>query len=260
MTAARSVFGPDGYLYFVHGDGGLGGDPKQNGQNLGTPFGKIMRIDVNAKENGKNYAIPKDNPFVNTKAHCRSFAYGLRNPWRIAFDRKTGQLWCGEVGQNLYEEINIIVKGGNYGWSRRESFHPFGAKGSGPSKEFIEPIWEYHHDVGKSITGGTVYRGSALPKLEGYYIYADYVSSRIWALKYDEKMKRVTENRPIPDPNKPVMSFGEDEKGELLLHDLRRERTGDLPFREVRPGSQGARVPRVPVFAHMGLAPLLWFE
>jgi glucose/arabinose dehydrogenase len=161
------AFGPDGYLYIVHGDGGLGGDPFDNGQNLGTPFGKILRLDVDHKADGKNYAVPKDNPFVNTRgALPEIYAYGLRNPWRIAFDRKTGKLWAGEVGQNLYEEINIIEKGGNYGWNRRESLHPFGPKGSGPSKEFIDPIWEYHHDVGKSITGGSVYRGKALPELK----------------------------------------------------------------------------------------------
>lgn len=212
------AFGPDGYLYVVHGDGGQGGDPDQNGQNLATPYGKILRIDVNAKSDGKNYAIPKDNPFVEQKgALPEIYAYGLRNPWRIAFDRKTGVLWCGEVGQNLYEEINLIEKGGNYGWSRRESYHPFGAKGTGPGKEFIEPIWEYHHDVGKSITGGGVYRGKALPELEGHYVYADYVSSKIWALKYDEKAKRVVGNRPLQDPNKPVLSFGEDEAGELYF-------------------------------------------
>jgi glucose/arabinose dehydrogenase len=211
-------FGPDGYLYIVHGDGGSGGDPFDNGQNLKTWYGKILRIDVNAKDPGKNYAVPKDNPFVGREdALPEIWAYGVRNPWRIAFDKKTGVLWCADVGQNLYEEIDLIEKGGNYGWNRRESFHPFGAKGTGPKKEFIEPIWEYHHDVGKSITGGTVYRGKLFPELEGYYVYADYVSSKIWALKYDETAKRVVANRPIKDPNKPVMSFGEDEQGELYF-------------------------------------------
>jgi glucose/arabinose dehydrogenase len=212
------VFGPDGYLYIVHGDGGLGNDPFDNGQNLGAPFGKILRIDINAKADGKNYAVPKDNPFVNTKgALPEIWAYGLRNPWRIAFDKQTGKLWAGDVGQNLYEEIDIIEKGGNYGWNRRESLHPFGPKGSGPSKDYIEPIWEYHHDVGKSITGGTVYRGKVFPELEGHYVYADYVSSKIWALKYDEKAKRVVANRTIKDPQKPILSFGEDEQGELYF-------------------------------------------
>ena len=212
------VFGPDGYLYIVHGDGGSGGDPLGNGQNLGTFFGKILRIDVNGKADGKNYAIPKDNPFVGKEgALPEIYAYGLRNPWRIAFDKKTGVLWCGEVGQNLYEEINLIEKGGNYGWSRRESYHPFGPQGVGHNKEMSEPIWEYHHDIGKSITGGSVYRGKVLPELEGHYVYADYVSSKIWALKCDEKAKRVVANRPINDPQKPVLSFGEDEQGELYF-------------------------------------------
>jgi glucose/arabinose dehydrogenase/sugar lactone lactonase YvrE len=212
------VFGPDGFLYVVHGDGGQGGDPQDNGQNLATPYGKILRIDVNHKADGKNYAVPKDNPFVRKEgALPEIWAYGLRNPWRIAFDRPTGRLWCGEVGQNLYEEINLIEKGGNYGWNRRESYHPFGPKGTGPGKEYIEPIWEYHHDVGKSITGGAVYRGKALPDLAGHYVYADYVSSKIWALRYDDAAKRVVANRPIPDPAKPVLSFGEDEQGELYF-------------------------------------------
>ncbi len=212
------AFGPDGYLYIVHGDGGSGNDPYDNGQTLSNAFGKVLRIDVSAKSEGKNYAIPKDNPFVGTKdALPEIWAYGLRNPWRMSFDRKDGQLWLADVGQNLFEEINLIEKGGNYGWNRREGMHPFGAKGTGLMKEFIEPIWEYSHDVGKSITGGSVYRGKALPELEGHYIYADYVTSKIWALKYDEKLKRVTANRPIPDPTKPVISFGEDEQGEVYF-------------------------------------------
>jgi glucose/arabinose dehydrogenase len=211
-------FGPDGFLYVTHGDGGLGNDPKENGQNLGTFMGKVLRIDVNAKADGKNYAVPKDNPFVATKgAKPEIWAYGLRNIWRMSFDKKTGKLWAGEVGQNLYEEIIVIEKGGNYGWNRRESLHPFGAKGVRENKDMIDPIWEYHHDVGKSITGGGVYRGKLFPELEGHYLYADYVSSKIWALKYDDGAKRVTANRSVKDPQKPVLSFGEDEQGEMYF-------------------------------------------
>ena len=211
-------FGPDGYLYIAHGDGGAGNDPYDNGQALSNWFGKILRIDIDKKADSKNYAIPKDNPFVDVKdAKPEIYAYGLRNVWRMSFDRKTGQLWAADVGQNLFEEINLISKGGNYGWNRREGMHPFGGRGTGLSKEFIEPIWEYSHTVGKSITGGTVYRGKALPELDGHYLYADYVTSKIWALKYDEKAGRVTANRSIKDPAKPVMSFGEDESGELYF-------------------------------------------
>jgi glucose/arabinose dehydrogenase len=211
-------FGPDGYLYIAVGDGGLADDPFRNGQNLKTLNGKVLRIDVDHKDPGKNYAIPKDNPFINQAgARPEIWAYGLRNVWRMAFDRKTGVLWASDVGQNLYEEIDLLVRGGNYGWNLREGLHPFGAKGSGPRKDLIDPIWEYHHDVGKSLTGGHVYRGSRLPELDGWYLYADYVSAKVWALRYDEGKQRVVANRPIRDPNVPVMSFGEDEKGEVYF-------------------------------------------
>ncbi len=215
------LFGPDGFLYITHGDGGAGDDPHGNGQNLKSHLGKVLRIDIDHKENGKNYAIPKDNPFVKNKdAAPENWAYGLRNIWRMAFDRKTGELWAGEVGQNLYEEIDILKAGGNYGWSIREALHPFSAKGVDVRPDLIEPIWEYHHDIGKSITGGLVYRGSKLPELDGAYLYADYVSLRVWALWYDAAKGRVVANREIPGFGKAVPSFGEDEKGEayVLIH------------------------------------------
>jgi glucose/arabinose dehydrogenase/sugar lactone lactonase YvrE len=212
------VFGPDGYLYIAVGDGGSANDPHKNGQNLNTLLAKVLRIDVNKPGEETRYAIPKDNPFVGHKdARPEIWAYGLRNPWRMAFDRKTGKLWTSDVGQNLYEEIDILTAGGNYGWSIREGLHPFSANGTGPRKDLIEPIWEYHHDTGKSLTGGTVYRGKRLPELEGHYLYADYVVPRIWALRYDEDKGRVVANRPIRDPNQPVMSFGEDENGEVYF-------------------------------------------
>jgi glucose/arabinose dehydrogenase len=211
-------FGPDGYLYITHGDGGLGNDPYGNGQNLNTLLGKVLRIDVNKSENGKPYAIPPDNPFVGRQdARPEVFAYGVRNLWRMAFDRKTGKLWAGEVGQNLYEEVNVIEKGGNYGWSLRESLHPFGAKGVGPRPGLTEPLWEYHHDLGKSITGGLVYRGAKVPELAGLYLYADYVAGWVKALRYDEAQKRVVDNHPVRAPGLPWMSFGEDERGEAYL-------------------------------------------
>lgn len=215
------LFGPDGYLYITHGDGGAANDPFDNGQKTDSWLGKILRIDVDSPHRisrDKNYAIPKDNPFVDRPDYSPEiWALGLRNVWRMAFDRVTGQLWAGDVGQNLWEEINLIRKGGNYGWNRREGLHPFGPKGTGPKPEFIDPIWEYHHDVGKSITGGTVYRGKRLPELEGHYLYADYVSGKIWALLYDSEKGRVTANRPIKDRALPILSFGEDESGDVYL-------------------------------------------
>ena len=215
------LFGPDGYLYITHGDGGAFNDPHENGQNLKTLLGKVLRIDIDRKDKGKNYAIPKDNPFVGRKdAAPEIWAYGLRNIWRMAFDRKTGELWAGDVGQNLYEEIDIVKAGGNYGWNLRESLHPFGVKGVDVRPDLIEPVWEYHHDIGKSITGGLVYRGKQVPELEGAYLYADYITARIWALWYDAAKGRVVANREIKGPGIPIPTFGEDEKGEayFLIH------------------------------------------
>jgi glucose/arabinose dehydrogenase len=234
------VFGPDGYLYIAIGDGGLANDPRDNGQNLKTFMGKVLRIDVNHKDGGKKYAVPKDNPFVDTPgALPEIWAYGLRNIWRMAFDRKTGRLWAADVGQNLYEEIDFIVRGGNYGWNVREGLHPFGNKGVGPRKDLIEPIWEYHHDIGKSLTGGLVYRGKQLPELDGYYLCADYVSAKIWGLRYDDAKGRVVANRPIRDPNMPVMSFGEDEKGEAYFMTF--SASGKGIYRFVRSGQARAK-------------------
>jgi glucose/arabinose dehydrogenase len=212
------MFGKDGYLYVTHGDGGSANDPYENGQNLKTLLGKVLRIDVDKKSSGKNYGIPSDNPFVNTPgAAPEIWAYGLRNPWRMAFDSKTNELWLADVGQNLFEEICIIKKGANYGWNLREAFHPFGVKGVDKRSDLVEPIWEYHHNIGKSVTGGFVYRGKEVPALDGLYLYADYVSFRVWALKYDEAKGRVVANHMITSPNVAVLSFGEDEKGEAYL-------------------------------------------
>jgi glucose/arabinose dehydrogenase len=167
------------------------------------------------------------------------WAYGLRNVWRMAFDPKTGKLWAGDVGQNLYEEIDLLVAGGNYGWNLREGLHPFGVRGADVRKDLIEPIWEYHHDVGKSITGGMVYRGQRLAELRGSYLYADYVSTKVWSLRYDESKRRVVANRSIAAPNVPVMSFGEDEKGEVYF--LTYTSTGQGIYWFVKEAGEGAK-------------------
>ncbi len=211
-------FGPDGYLYIAVGDGGDANDPFDNGQDLRSLLGKVLRIDVSKKGPAAPYAIPRDNPFLDTPgARPEIWAYGLRNIWRMAFDRKTGRLWAADVGQNLWEEIDLVVKGGNYGWNRREGLHPFGVKGVGPNPRMIDPIWEYHHEVGKSITGGHVYRGDRVKSLQGLYLYADYVTGHVWGLRYDEQKKRVTANHLLRRGGFPVFSFGEDEKGEVYL-------------------------------------------
>lgn len=210
-------FGPDGYLYIGLGDGGLRNDPHGNGQNLGTLLGSILRIDVDHPSNGLNYGIPPDNPFVKVEgARPEIYAYGIRNPWRIAFDKKTGTLWCGEVGQELWEEVLIVEKGHNYGWSVAEGVHPFGNRSLAPGAVALtDPVWEYDHRIGRSITGGRVYRSSRVPALDGKYLYGDYVSGRIWALSYDPASGKVIRNEQVIPDTVAVVGFGEDEQGEV---------------------------------------------
>lgn len=216
------VFGPDGYLYIATGDGGSGNDPLNSGQNLRVLLGKILRIDVDNPDAGMEYGIPETNPFAGN-SHYRQeiYAWGLRNPWRFSFDSETGTLWCADVGQNLWEEIDIIEKGGNYGWRIMEGFHCFNPSNANDrnfdcdSVSLISPIWEYSHDNGDvSITGGYVYHGSELPELEGTYIYADFVTGRIWGLDHTPD---ATSNRLISDTPLNISTFGLDESGELYI-------------------------------------------
>lgn len=210
------VFGKDGYLYIALGDGGGRNDPYTNGQNLGTHMGSILRIDVNKKDGDKPYAIPADNPFVSREgALPEIFAYGFRNPWRMSTDPTTGTIWISDVGQDLWEEVDILKAGGNYGWSSREATHAFGNLDASDADELIEPIWEYDHQIGKSITGGHVYRSSRLPELAGAYLYADYVTGRVWALQYDAESGKVTKNSSIASSGIPVVAFGQDAEGEV---------------------------------------------
>ncbi len=208
-------FGPDGFLYVALGDGGAANDPLLQGQNPATLLGKILRIDIDRKDPGLGYAIPSDNPLVGVPgARGEIWAWGLRNPWRIAFDQPTGRLWCADVGQGLYEEIDLIERGGNYGWSLREGRHGFGALGVPAGTRLVEPVYEYDHTVGLSITGGHVYRGKNVPALEGKYLYADYVSGKLFALTLDEATGRAKANHMIESPKMPVISFGSDAAGE----------------------------------------------
>lgn len=208
-------FGPDGCLYVALGDGGAANDPLHHGQNPATLLGKILRIDVDRHDPGLGYAIPPDNPLVGVPgARGEIWAWGLRNPWRIAFDPPTGRLWCADVGQNLFEEIDLIERGGNYGWSLREGRHGFGALPTPPGTRLVEPIFEYDHGVGLSITGGHVHRGASVPALLGKYLYADYVSGKLFALSLDEATGRAAANHAIESPKMPVISFGADGAGE----------------------------------------------
>lgn len=210
------AFGPDGCLYIGLGDGGGLLDPFGNGQNLGSWLGSILRIDVDKRDPGKAYAVPADNPFVGrADAKPEIYAYGFRNVWQMAFDPPTGRLWVADVGQDLLEEIDIVQKGGNYGWSRREGTKGFGRE-EAPAGT-IDPVWEYDHQVGKSITGGCVYRGRQIPELQGAYLYADYVSGGLWALTLDDATGRVT-NLSIPWSGLPIFGFGSDEAGEVYVN------------------------------------------
>lgn len=208
-------FGPDGYLYIAIGDGGSGGDPQNHGQNRSTLLGSIARIDVNTSGAGVSYGIPADNPFKGNTSGFREeiFAYGLRNPWRFSFDAQTGQLWAADVGQNAYEEIDIIEKGGNYGWKLMEGKHCYTQNCDQTGLKL--PVWEYGRSEGISITGGFVYRGTLLPSLKGKYIYADYGSQKIWALDFTNMNNPV--NTELLVASFPVASFGADADNELYI-------------------------------------------
>ena len=209
------AFGPDGMLYVALGDGGSAGDPQRNGQDLGTLLGAILRIDVTQAGAGAPYAIPDDNPFVGQRgARGEIWAYGLRNAWRFSFDSETGDLWTGDVGQNALEEVDVVRRGGNYGWNVMEGSRCFRSS-SCNADDFEPPVAEYVRDLGCSITGGYVYRGQRLPELRGVYLYADYCSGRIWGLRYDGE--RVTEQAQLARASFQVPSFGEDEAGEVYV-------------------------------------------
>jgi glucose/arabinose dehydrogenase len=214
------LFGPDGMLYLSLGDGGAANDPHGNSQNMAALLGKIIRIDVRRSEGGEPYAIPADNPFVdNPKAAPEIWATGLRNVWRMSFDRKTGQLYAGDVGQNAYEEVDLIVKGGNYGWNPREGLHAFDKGKPGTAgAAYIDPIAEYPHDQGVSVTGGHVYRGSKWPSLQGVYLYADYAFGTIWGLRCNGDRCTPSEVVWQRHGGKSMWSsFGELNNGELVL-------------------------------------------
>jgi len=216
------IFGPDQMLYIGVGDGGSAGDPFNNGQNLGVLLAKILRIDV---DHGQPYKAPDDNPFVGRKgALPEIWCWGMRNPWRFSFDRQTGQLWCGDVGQDLWEEIDIIEKGKNYGWSAREGKHDYKPeRASGP---LTDPIKDYPHTEGRCIIGGYVYRGKAIPALEGIYVYGDYNLGWIAGLRYDGK--QITLDAHLLQSPLNIASFGEEHDGELYLCDRERGQVFEL--------------------------------
>ncbi|WP_207232098.1 PQQ-dependent sugar dehydrogenase [Corallincola spongiicola] len=201
------VFGPDDYLYVGLGDGGSAGDPHHRAQDLSQLLGKILRLDVLGR------AAP-DNPFAAVEgARDEIWAYGLRNPWRFSFDRKTGDLWAADVGQNSREEVNKIVRGGNYGWRWFEGNHSYQLDEDSYKHKVIMPVVDYSHQLGQSVTGGYVYRGARFPQLNGWYLFGDYVSGRLWALDTALEKPSMIAVGQVGHPS----SFGEDEAGELYM-------------------------------------------
>jgi glucose/arabinose dehydrogenase len=208
-NGGQLAFGPDGYLYWGLGDGGSEGDPQENGQKLSTLLSSILRLDVS----GDAYTVPPDNPFVGTPgALPEKYAYGLRNPWRFSFDRLTGDLWAGDVGQDKWEEVDRIVSGGNYGWSILEGFECYRTPNCDQTGLTL-PRAVYGHDVGCAIIGGFVYRGAAMPELQGWYVYGDYCSGRIWALNTADSTAPVL----LSETGHPISSFAELASGEIVV-------------------------------------------
>jgi glucose/arabinose dehydrogenase len=208
-------FGPDGMLYLSLGDGGSEGDPQGNGQSLGTLLGKIIRIDVRNASREQSYAIPADNPFAGRQgARPEIWAYGLRNPWRMTFDSATGRLWAADVGGSRVEEVDVIERGGNYGWNRLEGNDclepPAGCDRTGT----LAPVATYTHEEGCSISGGIVYRGSMFPALAGHYLYADFCSGKVWAVPVDGGEAAMVAGA---DSERRVSSFATDEAGNVYL-------------------------------------------
>jgi len=217
-NGGQMEFGSDGYLYISFGDGGSAGDPQDNGQDLSTLLSTIIRIDVDNQSNDINYSIPNDNPFVNTQnARPEIYAYGLRNVWRFSFDPETELLWAADVGQNAWEEIDIIYPGLNYGWNEMEASHCYPPGSDCNPDAFELPVWEYelYVDGVCSVTGGYVYRGSDIYTLRGKYIYGDWCTGDIWALQPLDNGVYV--NDGIIRTNINITSFGVDESNELFF-------------------------------------------
>lgn len=221
-NAGDITFGPDGYLWITMGDGGGGGDPGGNGQNTNTLLGSILRVDPLG---GEPYAIPADNPFADRGGRGEIFLYGARNPWRISFDRSTGDLWIADVGQGVSEEITVLYAsddlnpGGNLGWNVIEGTVPFAS--SSPPTGHVPPIYTYGREDGCSITGGYVYRGAAIPELQGMYLFADYCTSRVWGLASTESqglLGRFETGLALGEFG--ATSFGQGADGEVYVLDL----------------------------------------
>jgi len=212
------AFGNDGYLYVSAGDGSAGSDANVTGQSLDDLLGAVLRIDVDHPDQGRNYGVPRDNPFVERKgARPELWAYGLRNPWRLSYDRPSGQLWVGQNGQDLWEQVYLIKKGGNYGWSLTEGSHIFLASRQAGPDAILPPTAEHSHSEARSIAGGRVYRGTRLNGLVGAYVYGDWSTGRVWGIKHNGT--KALWHRELVDTPFNITGFGTDHAGEMYVID-----------------------------------------
>lgn len=225
-NGGQLAFGPDGFLYIGVGDGGRGGDPFGNGQDTGTLLGSILRIDVSGANADEEYKIPPGNPFANVDgSRGEIFAYGLRNPWRFSFDMGLAwssspgagdpEIWVADVGQNQWEEIDLVRIGRNYGWNVMEGGHCFSPRSDCSDAGLEYPVAEYGRDAGCSVTGGYVYRGDSSPSLTGAYVFGDFCSGRIWGMRYDGRS--VTDSLLLVESGLNITSFGQDLSGEIYV-------------------------------------------
>ncbi len=241
-NGGEAIIGPDGYLYISTGDGTSGSDKNETGQGVNDLLAVMMRIDVDRPDTGRPYSIPKDNPFVDMPgARPEIWSYGFRNPWRFSFDPVTGRPWVGDVGQDIWEMIELSSKGANHGWSVMEGSHPFHANGKRGPTPIVPPVIEHHHTVCRSITGGYVYQGSKFPELRGAYLYGDYEYGKMWALRYDARKAKLTWHKEIVDSAVKISSFGAATDGSFYALDYNNGQIFELAR---RPPS--ARTPAFP--------------
>jgi len=233
-NGAAVTFGLDGLLYVTSGDGTSDSDTNVMGQGLDHLLSKVLRIDVDHPDPGRAYSVPKDNPFVGMKdARPETWAYGLRNPWRITTDAKTGHIWVGNNGQDLWEQIFFVRRGDNYGWSVMEGGHPFYLERKPGPTPFVKPAADHPHSEARSMTGGVVYYGHKLPELRGAYIYGDYSTGKIWGMRHDGQ--QVTWHQELTDTTLQISGFGTDSHGELLIADHHGGKEGGFYFLEPNP-------------------------
>ncbi len=235
-NGGEAVMGPDGYLYVATGDGTGSSDKEDTGQDLDDLLAVMMRLDVDDPDPGRGYSIPEDNPFVGVPgAREEIWAYGFRNPWRFSFDPVTGQPWVGDVGQDLWEMIELVSPGSNHGWSVMEGshlFHPNTKRGPTP---IVPPIVEHHHRECRSITGGYVYEGDKFPELQGAYLYGDFEYGKVWGLRYDHDRKEVVWQQELADASVKIVSFGLGRGGSLYAVDYE---SGEIYELERRPPAE----------------------